>query len=245
LASNNENSFRAKQGTDGKIIKDGLAAAWPICLGYFPLGLALGVLAQKAGLSPWWIGLMSIFVFAGSAQFIAVAMLDGGASLAAIVLTTLVVNFRHFLMSSALAVHLRKVPRGFLCLFAYGVTDESFAVNMTRFRQGGWDRWRALVVNQTANLAWIIATIAGGFAGAFIPRGAFGIDYALTAMFLCLLVFQLQGRIYILTAIVAALFSVAWYVWVPGDSYVVVASVGAATVGFFLKRWHEAPGRRS
>jgi 4-azaleucine resistance transporter AzlC len=222
--------------TGRQTLRDGVAAAWPICLGYFPLGLAFGVLAKQIGLSAWEIGLMSLLVFAGSAQFIAVAMIDGGASVAAIVLTTFVVNFRHVLMSSALAVRLNGVSRRFLALFAYGVTDESFAVNMTRFRQGGWDRWRALVVNHTANLAWIAATVAGAFAGAFIPRGAFGIDYALVAMFLCLLVFQLQGRIYALTAVVAAIFAIGWSLLVPGDSYVVVAAIGAATVGYLLKR---------
>ncbi len=225
----------ADQGP-GRRLREGLAAAWPICLGYFPLGLALGVLGQQAGLSPGWIGLMSMVVFAGSAQFIAVAMIAGGATPGAIVLTTFVVNFRHFLMSSAMAVYLNRVHRGFLSLFAYGITDESFAVNMTRFRQGGWDRWRALVVNHAANLAWIIATVLGGLVGAFIPEGAFGIDYALIAMFICLLVFQLQGRIYLFTAMLAAAFSVAWYLAVPGDSYVVVAAVAAATVGYLLKR---------
>jgi predicted branched-subunit amino acid permease len=58
----------------------GVGAAWPICLGYFPIGLALGVLAQQAGL-PWWaMALMSLLVFAGSSQFICVAMLAGGAA---------------------------------------------------------------------------------------------------------------------------------------------------------------------
>jgi NTP pyrophosphatase (non-canonical NTP hydrolase) len=57
------------------ILKDGLNAGWPICLGYLPIGMAFGVLAQKAGLTPLQIGLMSIMVFAGSAQFIAISML--------------------------------------------------------------------------------------------------------------------------------------------------------------------------
>ncbi|BCR03775.1 branched-chain amino acid ABC transporter permease [Desulfuromonas versatilis] len=220
----------------GQKLREGLCAAWPICLGYFPIGLALGVLGQKAGLGPLQIGLMSVLVFAGSAQFIAVAMIAAGSSFGAIVTTTFVVNFRHFLMSSAMAVYLARVHRGFLSLFAYGITDESFAVNMTRFRQGDWDRWRALVVNHAANLTWVFATVTGALVGAFIPPGAFGIDYALVAMFLCLLVFQLQGRIYILTALIAGVFSVTWYLWVPGDSYVVVASVAAATVGYLLRR---------
>src|SRR5512135_1820281 len=102
-------------------VRDGLTAAWPICLGYLPIGLAFGVLAQKAGLGPWHVALMSIFVFAGGSQFIAVAMLSAGGSIAAIVATTLVVNLRHLLMSSSLATHLQGTGRRFQTLFAYGV----------------------------------------------------------------------------------------------------------------------------
>ncbi len=148
-------------------IREGLAAAWPICLGFFPIGLSLGVLGQKVGLAPWQMALMSLVVFAGGSQFIAVAMLGSGASLAAIVTTTFMVNLRHLLMSSALAVHFPGVSRRFLALFAYGVTDESFAVNMARFNQGGWNRHSALVLNQVTNATWFFSTVAGAFAGQF------------------------------------------------------------------------------
>ena len=63
------------------IIKDGAIGAWPICLGYIAIGLAFGVIAQKAGLSPVEIGLMSLLVYAGSSQFIAVSMLSAGAGI--------------------------------------------------------------------------------------------------------------------------------------------------------------------
>ena len=217
-------------------LQQGASASWPICVGYFPIGLALGVLAQKAGI-PWWaVGMMSILVFAGSAQFICVAMLAAGASAPAIIFTTFVVNLRHTLMSSALAVYLTGVNRGFLALFSYGITDESFAVNMTRFRSGSWDRWSALATNHLANAVWIISTLIGALLGQFVPQGAFGVDYALTGMFICLLVFQLQGGIYILTGMLAAVISVSWYLLIPGDSYIVGASICAATLGFLLKR---------
>jgi 4-azaleucine resistance transporter AzlC len=180
--------------------------------------------------------MMSVLVFAGSAQFVCIAMIAAGASTTAIILTTFVINLRHVLMSSALAVYLQGVNRKFLALYAYGVTDESFAVNLTRFRDGGWDRWRALLVNHTANSVWIVATTCGALVGQFVPQGALGIDYALTGMFICLLVFQLQGRIYLLTGLLAAATSVAWYLLIPGDSYIVGASMIAATVGYLLKR---------
>jgi 4-azaleucine resistance transporter AzlC len=219
-----------------KTFRQGATAAWPICLGYFPIGLALGVLAQQAGL-PWWaVAMMSIMVFAGSAQFICVAMLASGASTPAIILTTFVVNLRHVLMSSALAVYLQGVNRKFLALYSYGVTDESFAVNLTQFREGKWGRWQALIVNHLANFVWIIATVCGALVGQFVPQGAMGIDYALIGMFICLLVFQLQGRLYIFTGLLSAAFSIAWYLLIPGDSYIVGASMSAATVGYLLKR---------
>jgi 4-azaleucine resistance transporter AzlC len=223
------------KGPSGKI-REGLAAAWPICLGFFPIGLSLGVLAQKGGLAPWQIGLMSLVVFAGGSQFIAVAMIASGASLAAIVSTTFMINLRHLLMSSALSVHFPGASKRFLALFAYGVTDESFAVNMARFTQGGWNRGSALVLNQVTNATWFCCTVAGAYVGEFIPAGSLGIDYALTGMFICLLVFQLRGMFFVATVLISAFCSVLAYLWLPGNAYVIVASCLAASAGLFLKR---------
>jgi 4-azaleucine resistance transporter AzlC len=214
----------------------GVVAAWPICLGYAPIGLAFGVLAQKAGLSPLEIGLMSVIVFAGSSQFIAVSMLAAGASMVSIVATAFIVNLRHFLMSSALAVYLKNSDRTKLTFFSYGVTDESFAVNLTRFRESDWDLNSALVTNYTANITWLITSVLGGFSGQFIPAHAFGIDYALVAMFICLLVFQLRGSIYVITAIIAGIFAVFLSMLIPGNSYIIIASMAAAALGVVLKK---------
>lgn len=211
-------------------------AAWPICLGYFPVGLALGVLAEQAGISWWAMALMSILVFAGSAQFICVAMIAAGSSLWAIIGTTFIVNLRHVLMSSALAVYLQGVKRSFLALFSYGITDESFAVNMARFRAGNWTRSQALIVNHLANSVWILATISGVLVGQFVPSGAFGIDYALIGMFICLLVFQFHNRLHIITGIIAAVVAALWALLIPGDSYIVGAAVCAATCGYLLQK---------
>lgn len=217
-------------------MRRGLSAAWPICLGYFPIGLSLGVLAQKGGLAPWQMAAMSILVFAGGSQFIAVAMIGSGASPLAIVSTTFMINLRHLLMSSAMSVHFPGVSRHFLALFAYGLTDESFAVNMTRFNQGDWNRYSALTINHAANTTWIISTVAGVYLGQLVPPGAAGVDFALTGMFICLLVFQLRSPIFTITALIAATSALFAYLWLPGNAYVVVASCLAATLGLILKR---------
>jgi len=224
-------THRVKSG-----IYQGIAAAWPVCLGYVPIGLAFGVIAQKAGLQPYQIGLMSLVVFAGSAQFIAVSMLAGGAGAVSIILTTFAVNLRHFLMSSSLAIYMGGTRRRLLSLFAYGITDESFAINFSRFRQGGWGLVQALTVNHVSNFFWIAGTVAGGFAGEFIPEGAFGIDYALPAMFIGLLVMQLRGRRYTVTAILAGVLAVLFAMILPGNFYIIAASMLAAFGGVLINR---------
>ncbi|MGD8960366.1 MAG: AzlC family ABC transporter permease [Desulfobacteraceae bacterium] len=225
-----------KRRPRAKVFQAGLRAAWPISLGYIPIGLAFGVLAQKAGLSPAAVALMSVLVFAGSSQFIAVSMLAHGAAPAAIIMTTFVVNLRHLLMSSSLSVFLASASRKKLLLFAYGVTDESFAVNHARFSRGDWGLGRALVLNYFANLTWVISTVAGAICGQFIPAGFLGMDYALIAMFICLLVFQLKGRLYVLTAVFAGGLAVVLALLMPGNAYIVLASIGAATLGVICKR---------
>ena len=216
-------------------IRQGVAAAWPICLGYIPIGLALGLLAQKAGLSSVEIGLMSLFVFAGSAQFIAVSMLSTGAGPLAIIMTTFIVNLRHLLMSSSLSLFFRNTGRAMLSFYAYGITDESFAVNQPRFKEGNWGLPQAMTVHQVSNLVWILSTVAGAYGGQFIPAHSFGMDYALIAMFICLLIFQIKGVIYIITALIAGIAAAVMSLYLPGNIHVVIAAILAATIGSQLR----------
>ncbi|MBA4422716.1 MAG: branched-chain amino acid ABC transporter permease, partial [Syntrophus sp. (in: bacteria)] len=145
-------------------------------------------------------------------------------------------NLRHLLMSSSLSLYLRNLSGSQLSLFAYGVTDESFALNMSRFQGGNWG-WRpALVVNHATNLTWIASTVAGGIGGQFIPAGAFGIDYALTAMFVCLLVFQLRGIYHVLVALISGILAVGLSLMIPGNSYILIAAFLAASAGLLLMK---------
>ncbi len=215
-------------------IAQGLAAALPIWIGYAAVGIPFGVLAAQAGLDPVQIALMSTIVFAGSSQFIAVSMIGSGASILPIIITTFFVNLRHLLMSSSLALHLKGTSKGMLSLFAYGVTDESFAVNLTKFVNGNWDMNKALVVNHSSNIVWIFSTVAGGYLGEILPEGALGIDYALTAMFIALLVMQLGNRLVMLLAILSGVFSLIFALVLPGAWNIVLSSMIAATAGVFI-----------
>ena len=92
------------------------------------------------------------------------------------------------------------------------------------------------MVNHAANLTWFISTVAGGIGGRFIPEGALGIDYALFAMFICLLIYQIRKLIHLLTAVMAGLTAVILALIIPGNTHIVIASIAAATVGVIIQR---------
>ncbi|NOZ07111.1 MAG: AzlC family ABC transporter permease [Chloroflexi bacterium] len=209
-----------------------MRAALPIVLGYVPIGLAFGALARQIGLSLWQIGLMSAIVYAGSSQFIAVSLLGAGAGLLTIVATTFLVNLRHLLMSSALSPHLPRLSNRFLSLLAYGVTDETFALNITRLRAAPLPAFDILGVHLTAQTAWLLGSLAGGLLGNLIPPGSFGVDFALPAMFICLIVLQVRHRLDVGVVVLAGGLSLALMMVLPGSHYVaIVAAMAAATIG--------------
>jgi len=216
----------------------GLSQVAPIVLGYVPIGFAYGVLAEKAGLSPRSAVLMSALVYAGAAQFIATGLLAAGALPFSIVVTTFVVNLRHALMSASLTPHLRTWRPRALAAFAYQLTDETFAVHATRFGQGTPSKVEAFCVNACAQLAWITGSWLGVLGGQFVPDPRpWGLDYALPALFLALLVSQVRGRIDLGVALAAGTVAVG-LTWAGLDYWsVVLATCVGATVGVMWEIW--------
>ena len=100
-------------------IRRGAAGAAPIVMGYIPIGFAFGVLAAEAGIDLVGAAAMSVFVFAGSAQFIAIGLMASGCSIAALGMTVFLVNLRHLLMSAALAPYLGRFKRWQQVLFCF------------------------------------------------------------------------------------------------------------------------------
>jgi 4-azaleucine resistance transporter AzlC len=169
----------------------GIRAGVPVAVGYVPMAMAFGVLARQTGLDIVQAGAMSLFVYAGASQFASLGLLAGGASALAIVLATLVLNFRHFLMSVSLS---RRLPvlksngaRRIVSLLGlgFGITDETFVVaSLDAELAPAYFAGLAL----TAYLAWLSGTLIGaGFSSLIPPIIARGMGVALYAMFIAIL----------------------------------------------------------
>ena len=216
----------------------GVIRAGPIVLGYIPIGLTFGVLAQQAGLSAFNALMMSLLVYAGSSQLIAVGLFAANAPLSSIILTTFVVNLRHILLSAAVAPFLKRWRNSELAAFAYQLTDETFAIHSAQFSSEVPDKGEVFATNVTAQAAWISGTWLGVTLGQFITDvKPLGLDYVLPAMFIALLVLQIKDRVQIGVALITGVLSVALFVAGVGRWNVIFATLLGATLGVIIDLW--------
>jgi 4-azaleucine resistance transporter AzlC len=231
----------AVQTATGERFRDGVRACLPVVMGYSVIGLAFGVLARTAGLSAPEVALMSLILYAGSAQFILAGLLDTGAAASAIVITIFLVNVRHLLYSAALAPHVRRLPAWQNVLVGAELTDETFAVatNHLAGERAGRAPW-LFGLNLTAQVTWIVATTVGALVGSAIPdTSALGLDFALAAMFAALLVLLVVRRPRLRPAVAVAatgvVVGVGGALVVPASWAIIAAAVVAASVGVAIE----------
>jgi 4-azaleucine resistance transporter AzlC len=222
----------------GSAVAVGVRRALPIVLGYVPVGFAYGVLAGKNGISDANTLLMSLIVFAGSAQFIAVGLFASGTGPAAIILTTFVVNLRHLLMAASLTPFLAGWKKRHLAFFSFQLTDETFALHSAAAGRLGNSQAEALALNVTAQSSWVGGTILGivasGLIGDIKPMG---LDYALAAMFIALLVGQCENRVRVITAIFAGGIATLLYLAGWHQFHIIAATVLGASFGLGVELW--------
>ncbi len=181
----------------------------PILLGVVPFGVIFGALAVSAGIPALEAQSFSLFIFAGSAQFIAVSLIAGAASPFLIILTILVVNLRHLLYSASLAPYVYHLSKLWKIPLSWLLTDEAFIVASARYRKGGpeFAHWYFLGTGLTLWAAWQLSTFLGIALGALIPPGI-GLDFALPLTFMALILPTLTDRPAWAAAFAAGAFSI-------------------------------------
>jgi 4-azaleucine resistance transporter AzlC len=227
----------------------GARAGLPVVLGYIGIGLAAGVVEKAAGLSYAEVLLLSMVLYAGSAQFVITSMVSLASPLSAIVLTVFFVNVRHLLLSAALAPYLRALPAWKNALLGLQLTDETFVVAYARFSQQPPTRaaWMA-GLNVAAYSTWAAANLVGAVFSAQFSSSASGtrvLGFALPCMFAGLLVLQLKARprlrVGLMVAALSAAIAVAVHAVYPGPWAVILATLFGATLGLVLEQWTSAP----
>lgn len=213
----------------------GIKKAIPVIFGFLPVAVTFAIMSVGAGLTPLETVLMSVFVFAGASQIMAVGMIGTGAGVVSIVITAFVLNLRHVIMSTCVfkRIHTKNVFQKMLG--ALSITDEGFALVTTEDEKHS-DFPFLLGVITVTYLSWIAGTVIGVFASEILPRivaDSFGI--ALYALFLALIVPNVKGNFkLLLTVIITAVINSVLYTLI-GSSWAVIAStVLGALLGTFI-----------
>lgn len=186
-------------------IQQSFKAALPIMLGYVAIGLPCGILSNSIGLNALQVFLMSALFYSGAGQFMIPNMWLAGSPLGAIVASVSLVNTRQMLYSAAFAPACRNAKKRLSFLFAATVTDESYGVNATKFAEGNWTVRQAAQVNLFSQGSWTASCVVGVLVGDAIGIPLNIAAFAMTSIFICLLV----GQHWSAATVVAATVSMA------------------------------------
>lgn len=176
----------------------------PIMIGFFPVGLAYGILMQNAGYNALWSGLCSLFVFAGSLQMLMVTFFTDVLPLVTVVIMAALLNSRHMFYGLSFIEKFRGYGpwRWFLI---YGLTDENYSLLCAYQPTEGVDEKTVHILSTALTwLYWIVFAAFGGIVGRLIPFDTTGIDFALTGLFVVILIDQLKGAANRWPAVVSA-----------------------------------------
>lgn len=191
-----------------KTLRYAVKHSFPIFISFIPVGLAYGVLMQNAGYNFLWTGTCSLFVMAGSLQYLMVSFFAGGVSLATVAIMALLLNSRHIFYGLSFIEKFRSF--GFWKYFLiYSLTDENYSLHCSHDFDGDIDeKWAYVLTALMSILYWIILSILGALIGTLIPFDTTGIDFALTALFIVILIEQMSGADNRLPALLAFVSSI-------------------------------------
>jgi len=220
---------------DNGPFKEGIKAALPIVLGYLPVALTFGMLARKTGFTSLEVAFMSLFVYAGASQFLAIEMVSKGIAGVPIVVATFFINLRHLLMHYNLSLYFKNTRLPTLGLLSAQMTDESYAVAISKLPEIKNRPSYLFGLQITSQVAWVSGSIAGAFFSPLAHSTGWGLLFALPALFICLLVLQIRSAHHFWAMVIAGIFSLLFKWGLPGNWYILLTSVLASGMGMLME----------
>lgn len=173
-----------------KLLRTAFVDTLPVMAGYVFLGFGFGILMQQSGFGVLWAVAMSLFIYAGSMQYVAIPLLTSGASLLTAALTAFVVNARHLFYGISMIDSYhdsgRKKP-----YLIFGLTDETYSlVSQNHIPSGSGRLGYCFWVTLFDHCYWVTGTLLGGLVGSLLRINYEGVEFALTALFVTIFVEQ-------------------------------------------------------
>lgn len=229
-----------------KIISKAFRAAFPytipIFAGFWFLGLAYGIYMNVSGFSFWYPMLMSLTIFGGSLEFVAVTMLMAPFAPLQTFLMALVIQARHLFYGIAMLDRYKNMGwKKYYLIF--GMCDESFSINYTANIPEGVDRgWFMFWVTLLNHFYWFSGSTIGGLLGSLVSFNTEGIDFVMTAMFAVIFMEQLKKEKKHYTATIGLLTAIICLVVFGADSFLIPTMIGILLCLILFKKPIEEKG---
>ena len=218
-----------------KTVKAAFIKSLPVFAGYIVLGIGFGVLLGKAGYGLVWALVMSVTMYAGTMQYVAVGLLSGGASLISTAVTTLLIQARHLFYGISMIDKYKGAGWKKIYL-AFSLTDETYSLLCDgHYPEGSNPHWYRFFVSIFNQSYWIMGCLIGNFIGTNVPFNSKGIEFAMTSIFVTVFVEQWKSTKNHLPAIIGVI-STAVCLAVFGSEDFLIPSMIVITVLLFALR---------
>ncbi len=192
----------------------------PVMLGYIFLGIAFGLMLQNAGFHFLWAFAISVFVYAGSMQFVMVTLLSGGAGLLYTAMMTFFINGRHIFYGLSFVEKYQQMGKRYPYM-VFSLTDETYSVLCrTKIPEGMNEKDVMFYISLFNQCYWVLGSLVGGLAGQFISFDSTGIDFSMTALFVAIVVEQWQENKNRIPVIMGIVFSVVFLILLGPDKFI-------------------------
>ncbi|MFT2111620.1 AzlC family ABC transporter permease [Marinomonas sp. 2405UD68-3] len=218
-------------------MKRGAIASIPMIIGGIPFGILFGSLASSYDLSPWFAVAMSMFVFAGSAQFVAIGLISIDAPLWVIVSTTFIVNLRHLLYAADLVKYVKHLPITTRFVMGFGLTDETYAAVQPLYGTGTINKesghYAYLGSFLSFYIMWNITTVLGVLFGELVPgMSDWGLEFAMVATFISIITPYLKSYPFWLSMVSAGVASIVLFD-LPNNLGLLISAIVGVGIGYF------------
>lgn len=211
----------------------------PILLGYLFLGIAFGLLLQKAGLNALWAFLISTLVYAGSMQFALVGILTGGLSFMTTAVMTLFINSRHAFYGLTFIERFKEMKKSYPYMVA-SLTDETYSLlcSMARPRDFSNSEWKlaTFFVAFFDQCYWVIGSVLGALIGELIRFNTTGIDFAMTALFVVICTDQWKAAKTHIPAATGFVCGIVFLALIRSSNFILPALAATASILLFIRR---------
>ena len=211
----------------------------PIMAGYIVLGMGFGVLLESKGYGVLWAIAMSVFIYAGSMQYVAINLITGGASLIATALMTLMVNARHLFYGISMLDKYKNTGK-YKPYLIFALTDETYSLVCSGTIPEGVDRNKYyFLVSLFDQIYWVIGSVIGSVVGSVLNFNTAGIDFSMTALFLVVFVEQWKSTKDHASAITGVAASVVCLLIFGAGNFVIPAMISITVILLLMRKFRK------